>query len=203
MTHPFKSERLLYRAVEPEDEAFFHQIAQDAIGMQNAEARISRPVSKAQTKDFMKQLMEEMLLSVVICLPASHTTTDEKDDAPPPPTPIGQMHLVALPPHHVHMRHTDIGLDILPEYQRQGYGSEAIRWVLQWAFMSAGRHRIGLAAFEYNPGAVKLYERLGFTREGVMREGIWHEGRFWDEIQFGMLAREWREMYAKQDVAVR
>ncbi|KAI7540827.1 hypothetical protein KC331_g8944 [Hortaea werneckii] len=198
MAHPFKSERLLYRAVEPEDEAFFHRIAQDAFGMQNAEARISKPVSKAQTKDFMKQLMEEMLLSVVICLPATSTT--EKDA---PPTPIGQMHLIALPPHHVHMRHTDIALDILPEYQRQGYGSEAIRWVLRWAFMSAGMHRIGLAAFEYNPGAAKLYERLGFTREGVMREGIWHEGRFWDEIQFGMLAREWREKYAEQDVAVR
>ena len=61
-------------------------------------------------------------------------------------------------------------------------------------------HRIGIAAAEYNKGAVKLYERLGFTQEGRLRECNWHDGGFWDVVLFSMLEDEWRERYGKQEL---
>lgn len=50
----------------------------------------------------------------------------------------------------------------------------------------------------YNEGAVRLYEKLGFKREGVEREAIFSNGKFWDIIELGMLEREWRELQEKK-----
>lgn len=87
-----------------------------------------------------------------------------------------------------------MAIDILPLYQGKGYGSEAIRWGLNHAFKRAGLHKVRIRAFEWNDGAVRLYERIGFKHEGREREALWHEGRFWDSIEMGMIDREWWEM---------
>ena len=64
---------------------------------------------------------------------------------------------------------------------------------------------MSVRAFEWNTGAIKLYERLGFKHEGRGREALWHEGRWWDGLEMGMLEGEWRELVKKskgEDVEV-
>ncbi|KAK5128257.1 hypothetical protein LTR85_002924 [Meristemomyces frigidus] len=193
MANPFRSARLIYRAAEPtseEDQACFLTIQTDAQAYQNANAAISTPQGKASAQQYLKEIAEESLLGVVICLPAPDSTSK--------PIPIGAIHLDQLKPALAHHRHADIGIDIVKAYQGQGYGSEAIRWALRWAFRIAGLHRVGIRAFAYNEGAVRLYGRLGFNREGVSREFLWFDGQWWDDVQFGMLAREWTAMQEEQ-----
>lgn len=60
-------------------------------------------------------------------------------------------------------------------------------------------HRIELGAFGWNPGAIRLYERLGFTFEGRKREHFWFNGKYWDLHDFGMLRSEWEERYGKDE----
>lgn len=91
-----------------------------------------------------------------------------------------------------------MSIDILPLYQGKGYGSEAIKWGLNYAFKRAGLHKVRIRAFEWNEGAVKLYERMGFKHEGRERESLWHEGRFWDGLELGMLDREWWAMQKEE-----
>lgn len=67
---------------------------------------------------------------------------------------------------------------------------------MNWGFRITGLHRINIGCFEWNEGAGRLYERLGFTLEGRKREFIWFDGRLHDTIEFSMLEHEWR---AKQD----
>ena len=98
----------------------------------------------------------------------------------------------------VHHRHNEIAVNIARTYQGQGYGSEAIQWILQWGFRHGGLHRIEIAASSYNTGAVRLYERLGFTVEGRKREHFWHDGKFHDLIELSMLEHEWREKFEKE-----
>ncbi|KAK4541135.1 hypothetical protein LTR36_008209 [Oleoguttula mirabilis] len=196
MAHPFQSARLLYRAAEPtsaEDQALFLTIQTDAAGYQNSNFAISRPQGKKSAEDYLKGVAEECLLGVVICLPAPADTTST-------PIPIGAIFLDQLKPALAHHRHAEIGINIVPAYQGLGYGNEAIRWISRWAFRSAGLHRVSIRAFSYNEGAVRLYEKLGFQKEGVSRESVWFEGRWWDGVQFGMLAREWREMQEQEGV---
>lgn len=189
MADPFRSERLIYRAPDQEgDVDFFHSMETDPIAFQMANTSIKKPQSKDDAKKFLKIVAEETLLGVVICLPAH--------DAQSKPIPIGVVNLDQAKPEDAHHRHADIGVNIVKPYQNQGYGSEAIRWALNWAFKAAGLHRVGIAAFSYNEGAIRLYERLGFKREGVVREYFWHDGRWWDDVQFGMLASEWDQRNA-------
>ncbi|KAK4493965.1 hypothetical protein PRZ48_015151 [Zasmidium cellare] len=193
-TQPFRSKRLIYRAIEPdEDEELFMSIQQDAIAYRNANYTISKPQSKKDVQHFMKVLVEEQLLAVVICL-IPQEPAEEKQK----PTPIGAIHLTSTKPAQMHHRNADIGIDIAEAYQGKGYGSEAIRWILEWGFETAGLHRVGIECFEYNEGAKRLYERLGFKQEKVVREMVFHQGRWWDDIGFGMLDQEWRELKARE-----
>ena len=189
----YHSQRLVYRAIEPdakEDIDLFLVIQQDPLSYQNANSGTSRPQSSSDAKAYMKFATENTQLAVVMCLPASDP--DTKD------VPIGVIHLDKLPPHQAHHRRAEIGLQLLRAYQSKGYGGEAIRWVLQWAFMVAGLHRVMTRAHGWNERALKLYERLGFKPEGSSRENSWFQGRWWDDPQFGMLESEWRAMQVEE-----
>lgn len=183
---PFRSARLIYRAVEsPDDDACFQSIQTDTAGFENSNARLIRPQSRKDAANYQKSVAEDSLLGVVICLPSSG---EDKD------TPIGTLHLNKPPEHLAQHRFTELGIDILPGYQSQGYGSESIKWALEWAFNVAGMHRVQVRSFEWNERARKLYQKLGFKHEGISREQLFYKGRFWDDYQYGMLDREWRGM---------
>lgn len=86
-----------------------------------------------------------------------------------------------------------IGLGIGDPAQRgKGYGSEAMRLILNFAFDELNLYRVQLTAFSYNTRALALYERLGFTREGAFRQALERDGQRHDLILFGILAPEWR-----------
>jgi len=74
----------------------------------------------------------------------------------------------------------------------QGYGTEATELMVDHAFGRLGLHRVALSVFEFNPRAVRAYEKAGFALEGRSREAVWRDGRYWDEIHMGILAPEWR-----------
>jgi RimJ/RimL family protein N-acetyltransferase len=205
---PFSSARLNYRAIRPADSALFAAITADTVGYINSSTTNIHLATAADADGFMKECSEEMLLGAAIWLKHSPDLTPHQIDVMISESKdhgrehmvekygvaIGEIHLRRLKPDQAHHRFTEIGLDILPEYQGKGYGGEAITWALDYAFRLAGLNRVRIRAFEWNAGALRLYERLGFKHEGREREAYWHEGRFWDGIEMGMLEREWREM---------
>ncbi|KAK4553807.1 hypothetical protein LTR86_008982 [Recurvomyces mirabilis] len=182
---PWRSARLTYRAIEAEDEAFVHDLESEPQGYVNAQIGVKKPQSRRDTKKFYDFLANDCLLAMVVCV------TAEADK------PIGLVNLTGLTSDLVHHRYSEIGLSLLPSHQGKGYGSEVIQWALRWAFQMAGLHRVTVKAFEYNEGARRLYDRLGFTHEGTIRETWWYGGRWWADYEYGMLESEWR---AKQPV---
>lgn len=187
MAHLFVSKRLIYRAVEPEDDSFLTLLQTDYTAAINSSWNLPRPESKQTVESFRKNLTDVALLAVLICLPS----TDKNSK----PIPIGQLHFAPTKPSMAHHRNTEVGIDILASYRGQGYGSEAIEWALRWAFKSAGFHRIGIESFSYNEAANRLYQKLGFVEEGRKRECLWYDGGWHDELHLGMLEHEWREKY--------
>lgn len=73
----------------------------------------------------------------------------------------------------------------------KGYGTDAMRIILRYAFMELNLHRVSLDVFEYNPRAIRSYEKAGFKLEGRMRGFLHREGRRWDLIYMGILREEW------------
>lgn len=195
MNDPFRSKRLLYRAVEDneEDTAFFHSIQSDVHAYANSNSSLLKPQSAALSAKFKSYVVDKTLLGVVICLPGATATatTPASAASPQPATPIGCLYLTPPPAGHEHHRNSNISIDITAPYQRQGYGSEAIEWALDWGFRVAGLHRIGIEGYSWNRGAMKLYERLGFVLEGRKRETLWYLGEWHDYLSFSMLEGEW------------
>lgn len=77
-------------------------------------------------------------------------------------------------------------------YWGQGYGTEAVRTMLRFAFDELGLHRVELEVFAYNARAQRCYEKAGFRREGTRRQAFYHEGRFHDVHLMSSLRDEFR-----------
>lgn len=73
----------------------------------------------------------------------------------------------------------------------KGYGSDAMNVMLRFAFRELNLHRVSLVTFEYNPRAIRAYEKLGFTHEGRVRGGMQRGGQRWALIFMGILRDEW------------
>lgn len=73
----------------------------------------------------------------------------------------------------------------------KGYGTEATELMVAHAFARLALHRVALTVFEFNPRAIRSYEKCGFVVEGRAREAIFRDGQFWDEIHMSILAEEW------------
>jgi RimJ/RimL family protein N-acetyltransferase len=78
-----------------------------------------------------------------------------------------------------------------PDFWGKGYGSEAMRLILGYAFQELNLQRVSLDVFEYNPRAIHSYEKVGFKHEGRMRGALLREGRRWDMFFMGILREEW------------
>jgi RimJ/RimL family protein N-acetyltransferase len=78
------------------------------------------------------------------------------------------------------------------EFWSKGYGSDAMRVILRFAFQELNLRRVALVTFEYNPRAIRSYEKAGFVFEGRVREYLLREGRRWDLIFMGVLREQWQ-----------
>lgn len=75
----------------------------------------------------------------------------------------------------------------------KGYGTDAMKIILRFAFTELNLHRVFLNVFEYNPRAIRSYEKCGFKHEGRQRGVLHREGRRWDLIFMGILREEWQQ----------
>ncbi len=82
------------------------------------------------------------------------------------------------------------------KHRGKGYGREAIELLLRFGFHEMNLHRIHLTVFSYNENAIRLYESVGFQREGSYREHIQRDGVWHDMHLYGILRREWEARQA-------
>jgi RimJ/RimL family protein N-acetyltransferase len=81
------------------------------------------------------------------------------------------------------------------EFWGKGYGTDAMRLIVQYGFLEANLRRVSLALHSYNPRALKSYEKVGFKMEGTVRGETLREGRRTDTYFMGILREEWMALY--------
>ncbi|NWG05749.1 MAG: GNAT family N-acetyltransferase [Chloroflexi bacterium] len=79
------------------------------------------------------------------------------------------------------------------EFWGKGYGTDVMKVILRYGFTEVNLKRVTLIVFEYNPRAIRSYEKAGFRHEGRMRGVLNKEGRRWDMLTMGILREEWME----------
>jgi RimJ/RimL family protein N-acetyltransferase len=89
-----------------------------------------------------------------------------------------------------HNRMAHIGIELRPGFRGRGLGADAVRVVCRYGFALRGLHRLQLETLTDNHAMIAVAGKLGFTREGATRGSSWMNGRFADDVIFGLLADE-------------
>ena len=83
-------------------------------------------------------------------------------------------------------RHAGMDLFVATASQDQGIGTESLRLVARYLLEERGHHRLIIDPAASNERAIRVYERIGFKRVGVMRsyergpDGTFHDGLLMD-----------------------
>ena len=85
----------------------------------------------------------------------------------------------------------EVGYDLSPRAQGQGYMTEALRAVLDFGFATLDLNRIEAIVHVNNAASLRLLDRLHFQREGVLRDLHLRDGVFHDHAVLSLLARDW------------
>lgn len=75
--------------------------------------------------------------------------------------------------------------------QGRGYGTDAVRCIVDFGFGELRLERIFLHVFDYNERARRSYEKAGFSIDATLRHGRFHNGRFHDVYLMSILRDEW------------
>lgn len=90
-----------------------------------------------------------------------------------------------------------------PNYQRKGYGIEAVKLILDYGFSFLNLRNISLSVFEYNEAAYNLYKKTGFKEVGRLRKAVEIMGKTYDVIIMDMLKEEFQSVYIKRELEKR
>ncbi len=84
----------------------------------------------------------------------------------------------------------NVGLDISLSHRRLGYAKETYLGMFEYFFQELKLNRLALITLSSNIAAIKLYEELGFSREGILRQAFIRDSLFVDAYQYGLLKSE-------------
>jgi len=102
--------------------------------------------------------------------------------------PVGMTYLADIDHRH---RTAEFGIVIgEADYRGRGFGTEATRLTLDYAFTVLGLHSVMLWVFEDNVAGRRCYARAGFRESGCRRQARWFNQRFQDVILMDILAEE-------------
>ena len=168
----WQGDKIRLRAFEPEDAETFQ-----AWNLDSEAARVLDfvypPVSLAGTKEWVNKIAKEEVkndqyffmiedLDRTAVGTINAHTTDRR---------VGTFHY---------------GLYVAAEHRRQGYAVEAVRMLLRYFFEELRYQKCTVTVYSNNPVSQALHERLGFQLEGRLRRIIYTQGRFFDELYYGI-----------------
>jgi RimJ/RimL family protein N-acetyltransferase len=96
-------------------------------------------------------------------------------------------------------RSGELGYVINPDHGGRGYATEAARAVLRLAFDELMLHRVTARIDTRNASSARLAARLGMRREAHLVRNEWFKGDWRDELDFALLAEEWRGQRPRAD----
>jgi ribosomal-protein-alanine N-acetyltransferase len=154
-----------------------------------AEQAYPSPADEGQTcVSFMRRILEPFEARDGLCwgLWLKHPGAENDDGL----RLIGSAGVFSVDPS---ARSCGLGYELDPEYWRRGLMTEALRAVLDFAFVELDMNRVQTLLVPRKMPARLVVERLGFVKEGVLRECVVDErGALVDDVVYSLLAREWR-----------
>ena len=78
-----------------------------------------------------------------------------------------------------------------PKNQHKGYGTEAMKIMLDKAFNQYDMNRVSIGVVGLNTNAIEFYKKIGFKQEGIQEQGYYYHGEYSDFVMMRILRSEW------------
>ncbi|HEY9639003.1 MAG TPA: GNAT family protein [Coleofasciculaceae cyanobacterium] len=112
--------------------------------------------------------------------------------------PVGKFAFFDLNPRN---RSAEFGYTINPEFRKQGMGTKMLNLAIDRLFLAEDSnpenidlHKLYCQTGAFNLASVRLLEKLGFHRDGILREHHELDGKLWDDYIYSLLRREWQSL---------
>jgi RimJ/RimL family protein N-acetyltransferase len=179
VTHIIQGARVFLRPLEAADAELYRRWRADALPMALAGWRDPAPLSLAQVEARIARLAKEQgddIYNFLICLAADGRAIGE----------------IALADVDRRNGSAEVGIFIgEPEEWGKGYGTEAVRALVDFGFGELRLERIWLEVWTENGRARRAYEKAGFVHEGTIRNDRYEFGRLTSGDIMSILRDEW------------
>ena len=129
--------------------------------------QVNKIVSVESEKEFLSNLDDKCIFAIV----------DKKNDKLIGNITVNKIHRTA-----------ELGIMIGDkDYFSLGYGSDAIKLMLNYGFNYLNINNIMLKVFEFNKRAIRAYEKCGFKIFGVWENSYYFEGKYHNVIYMNIL----------------
>jgi [ribosomal protein S5]-alanine N-acetyltransferase len=174
---PITTRRLLIREYTAEDAAAVFGYVKDPIYWQYQR---SEAPSEEQIKTLIEWVVREQAASPRLLYFMAAARRDSGEI-------IGEAVLKITNPVD---RQGDLGFGVVPKFWKQGYGTEIGHAILDAAFEHFKLHRIAGLCSPDNKGSIRVMQKLGMAREGLLRDVHHGRGRWWSSVVYSLLEAE-------------
>lgn len=181
-----------FRAIEPDDLPRLRDWRNEAI----AHHRQWRPLNMVNQREWLERVThgtDQIMLAVEVPIVWERGKPSRRAVAGEEPMGRTLVGVGGLTYVDWVRRRSEISVFIGATNQRRGLGTAALRGLCAYGFDHLGLHRLYAEIYAYNAVSIRLFEKVGFRREGALREHMFHRGEWHDSYLYGLLAREWRE----------
>ncbi|WP_231190329.1 GNAT family protein [Haladaptatus sp. DYF46] len=169
------------RTVEREDLSFLHRNRNDPT-IRRWMPRVMPQNKERLVEDFEGYMSEDEGVNLLAC---SEENTDEDSS----PEPVGFVSLFDV---NETSGRAKLAAWITPAQQGQGYATEAMDLLVEYAFVERRLHKLIAGALATNNASCEVLEKLGFIEEGRQREYYYVNGEYVNRAVYGLLKDQWQ-----------
>ena len=168
-----KGKHINLRALEPEDLNFLYQIENNELFWEVSHTQT--PFSKYILRQYLENAHLDIYESKQLRLLIEEKSTNKQ---------LGMIDLFNFNPQH---KRAGIGILIHPDFQANGFASEALSLLITYAFSHLQLHQLYANITSDNSKSLSLFQKQHFIKAGVKQDWILSEGKFKDEILFQLI----------------
>jgi len=167
-------ENINLRALEPEDIDFLFSSENNELFWEISSTQLpfSKYILQKYIENAHQDIYEAKQFRFVIC--------DSKN------VQVGMIDLFDFNPLH---QRVGIGILINPKHQTNGYASEALEMIIDYAFSYLNAHQIYANITSDNKNSISLFEKFNFKKIGVKKDWIFSNSNFKDEISYQLIKK--------------
>ena len=167
-----KNEHISLRALEPEDLDFLFNVENDESNweLSNTQTPFSKFILKQYLENAHQDIYEIKQFRFVICNKGN--------------TQIGMIDLFEFDPKN---KRIGVGLLLLSQFQNQGFGSQALKLIIEYSFSTLNVHQIFANISSKNKKSISLFKKFNFFEVGVKKDWNFNNNTYQDETLFQLI----------------